>query len=73
MKKISTSSSVKSVVELIDCWRDLQTSLEDNFLSLEPDVLWPSHEMSQVPLRLDMLTCRPIKSRLLGKTNNPVI
>lgn len=50
-----TCLPVQSVCELVD-WRwDLQPLQENGLLSLQTDVLGPSHEPAQVPLGLDVL------------------
>jgi len=54
--------SVKSVGELVDHWWDLESLLENGLLSLESDVLWPSHESGKIALGLDILA----DSKVLG-------
>ncbi len=42
-------------MKLVDWWWNLQSGLENSLLTLEPDVLRPSDEATQVPLGLDIL------------------
>ena len=43
-------------MELVNCWGDLQTGLEDSLLTLKPDVLGPFDETAQISLGLDVST-----------------
>ena len=43
-------------MELVNCWGNLKTGLEDGLLALEPDVLGPFDETAQIPLGLDVST-----------------
>ena len=43
-------------MELVDCWGDLETGLENSLLPLEPDVFGPFDEATEIPLGLDVLT-----------------
>ena len=43
-------------MELVDCWWDLQTGLEDSLLPLQTNVLGPFHKSAQITLRLDVLS-----------------
>lgn len=48
-----TLVGVNSLGELVERWRDLQSSHQDSLLSLDQDVSWPSDESGEVSLRLD--------------------
>jgi len=65
LEELGSSLSIKSLVELVDCWWHLQTTLKDNMLSLEPDVFWPLNKVSQVTLGLDILTNAEVLASLL--------
>ena len=62
---LPTCLPVQSRVELVDCWRDLQTGLENGLLALEPDVLGPLDETAQVPLGLDVAADTEVAGSLL--------
>lgn len=49
----STLVGVNSLGELVERWRDLQSSHQDSLLSLDEDVSWPSDESGEVSLWLD--------------------
>lgn len=53
---------VKSLRELVDGRRNLESLLEDGSLSLKFDVFWPSDESGQVSFWLDILS----NSKVLG-------
>ncbi|RUS74546.1 hypothetical protein EGW08_017694, partial [Elysia chlorotica] len=53
---IFTRLPVKSLCELVDGRRDLQTLVKDSPLSLQANVLGPSHKTAEVTLWLDILT-----------------
>ena len=57
--------TIQGRVELVNCWGDPQSGLEDNLLSLETDVLGPSDESAQIPLGLDVLTDSEVPWSLL--------
>ena len=50
-----TSLLVKSGVELVQCWRNLQPRLQNSLLSLKTDILGPFDKPAQIPLGLDVL------------------
>ena len=58
IKKLSilTRLFVQSGVELIQCWRNLQPSLQNSLLSLQANILGPFDESAQIPLRLNVLS-----------------
>ena len=49
----STLVGVNSLGELVERWRDLQSSHQDSLLSLDEDVSWPSDESGQISSWLD--------------------
>jgi len=53
-KQLSGGLLVKSLAELVDGRRDLQSGLENGSLSLKLDVFWPSDESGQVSFWLDI-------------------
>jgi len=64
---------VESGVELVNCWGDLKTGLEDSLLALKPDVLGPLDETAQIPLGLDILTDTEVAGSLLEEgVHNPL-
>ena len=65
MSHLGGSLPVQGAVELVDCWGDLQSGLEDDLLPLEADVLGPLDESRQIPLGLDILTNAKVPGSLL--------
>ena len=57
--------TIQGRVELVDGWWDPQSGLEDNLLSLEMDVLWPSDEPAQISVRLNVLSDTKVPGSLL--------
>lgn len=57
LEELSGSILVESVRKLGDRRRDFQALVEDDLLTLQANVLGPLDEASQIPLRLDILTC----------------
>ena len=56
MGALPTCLSIKSCVELVNCWGDLKTGLKDGLLTLKPDVLGPFDKTAQISLGLDVST-----------------
>ena len=58
IKKLSilTRLFVQSGVELIQCWRNLQPSLQNGLLPLQANILGPFDESAQIPLGLNVLS-----------------
>jgi len=65
LKNLGGVLLVNGLVELVDAWWHLQSLLENDSLSLELDVLWPSHESSQVFLWLEILANAKVLGSLL--------
>ena len=65
MGQLPTCLPVESGVKLVDCWRDLQTGLENGLLTLEPDVLGPLDETAQISLGLDVAADAEVAGSLL--------
>merc|ERR1711936_875233 len=55
-KQIGSSLLVKSGVELVQCWGNLQPCLQNSLLSLKTDILGPFNKPAQISLGLDVLT-----------------
>jgi hypothetical protein len=65
MGQLPTCLPVESGVKLVDCWRDLQTGLENGLLTLKPDVLGPLDETAQISLGLDVAADAEVAGSLL--------
>lgn len=52
-----TSLLVQSLRELVDWWWNLQALLQDCLVTLDANVLGPSHETGQVTFWLNILSC----------------
>ena len=60
-------------MELVDCWGDLETGLENSLLPLEPDVFGPFDKAAEISLRLDVLTNAEVTSSFLEEgVDNPL-
>ena len=53
---IYTGLFFQTSVELVDCWWDLQTGLEDSLLPLQTDIFGPFHKSAKITLRLNVLS-----------------
>jgi len=67
LEQLSGGLLVKGLVKLVDAWGNLESLLENSTLSLELDVLGPSHKSGQVLLGLDVLANTKVLRPLLKK------
>jgi hypothetical protein len=68
-----TCLAIKSLVELVDRWGNLQPGLQDGLLPLEADVLGPLDEAGEIALGLDVLADAEVASALLKEgVDNPL-
>lgn len=67
LEELGSSVLVKSLVELVDSGRDLETLGQDGLLALETDVLGPLDVTGEVAGRLDVLTDSKVASVLLNE------
>lgn len=55
LEQLNGGLLVECLRELVDCWRDLQSLLQDCLVALDADVLGPSDEARKIALGLDIL------------------
>jgi hypothetical protein len=67
LESLRSGVAVEDVLELGNCWWDLQAKVEDLLLALKTDILWPSNHAGQVALWLDGLTDAMVASALLNE------
>merc|ERR1719410_3109637 len=73
LEQLGSCLTIQGGVELVDGWRDPESGLEDNLLSLETDVLGPSDEPAQISLGLDVLSDTKVPGPLLEqRVDNPL-
>lgn len=58
LEHLDSGGLVKSLAELMDWWRNLQTLLQNSLLALDADVLGPFHKTGQVTFGLNVLACK---------------
>ena len=57
LEQLGSGVLIQGVLELRDCWGNLQTLAENDLLALETDILGPFHEAGKVGFGEDALAC----------------
>lgn len=66
-----TSLPVQSLGELVNWWWNLQPLQQNSLLSLQTDVLGPSHKPTQVTFGLDVLSCQQKMNKMTSLPTRP--
>lgn len=67
LESLGSGVAVQDVLELGNCWWDLQAEVEDLLLALKTDVLWPSNHAREVALWLNSLANAIVAGTLLNE------
>lgn len=67
LKSLTCGVAVQDVLELGNCWWNLQAEVEDLLLALKTNVLWPFNHAGDVALWLDSLTNAIVAGTLLNE------
>ena len=67
LESLGGSVAVKNLLELGNCWGDLETEVQDLALALQADILGPAHHAREVATGLDVLADTEVAGALLDE------